>query len=315
MSDLFSCPQCHRVILPGDQFCAGCGFLLQSTATPEAKQANASFWTHSPVPQLQEYLLQHRLITTIAAGGICLLLLLSIWRPWTALNTTRVSYSNEPTPTASAQVSSQADLQAVSAALDLASEATPSPAPRWKIAEALVNIRATPSLQGEVRLRVKAGAEFTGTGQTQSAEGHQWIELQLEGSERGWVSAQLLKAVAIASAAPTEKLASTAPSSVPTVQASASRRPAARMLNHEKLSGWMQGTSVDRQRTALAMTRLMFPQDPSETLNKKAILLETCITGSGEDTKIKNHEVAEIAAICALLLGWQESDKTSAAKN
>lgn len=310
-SDLFSCPQCHRAILPGDQFCAGCGFLLQSNATPEAQAANASFWSAKPLDQFQALISRHRLITGIATLGLLLILgLFSLWRPWQKASEapSPIVFSATPSPVESpaADPSGGANLNGVSAAADVAKQIAPSPSPRWKTAQGLLNIRSKPSLQAEVLMRLQGGEAYTGTGKTEVAEGHTWIELQINEKERGWISAQLLSAIAAPSNTPVSASPNIAPSS-----STAPQRSAGRMLNHEKLSGWILGEAADRERTARAMTRLMFPNDPAELLNKKAILLETCITGSAEDISIKNHEVAQIGAICALLLGWQEKEQVS----
>ncbi len=316
-SDLFSCPQCHRAILPGDQFCAGCGFLLQSHATPEAKAANASFWSAKPLGQFQALLSRHRLITGLATLGLLLILgIFSLWRPWqkAAEAPSPIVFSATPSPVENPATnpSGETNLNGVSAAAEVAKELAPTASPRWKTAQGLLNIRSKPSLQAEVLMRLQGGEAYTGTGKTEVAEGHTWIELQINDKERGWISAQLLSAVAVPSNTPVSASSSSpSPNSTQTSTQTSPQRSAGRMLNHEKLSGWILGEAADRQRTALAMTRLMFPTDPAELLNKKAILLETCITGSAEDISIKNHEVAQIGAICALLLGWQEKEQVS----
>ncbi len=316
-SDLFSCPQCHRAILPGDQFCAGCGFLLQSNATPEAQAANASFWSAKPLDQFQALLSRNRLIAGLATLGLLLILgAFTLWRPWqkAAEAPSPIVFSATPSPVENPTTSPSGgtNLNGVSAAVEVAKEIAPSASPRWKTAQGLLNIRTKPSLQSEVLMRLQGGEEYTGTGKTEVAEGHTWIELQLNEKERGWISSQLLSAVAAPANAPTSASSSSpSPKSEQTASQASSPRSAGRMLNHEKLSGWILGEAADRQRTALAMTRLMFPTDPAELLNKKAILLETCITGSAEDISIKNHEVAQIGAICALLLGWQEKEQVS----
>ncbi|MBT9546125.1 MAG: SH3 domain-containing protein [Candidatus Sericytochromatia bacterium] len=318
-SDLFSCPQCHRAILPGDQFCAGCGFLLQSNATPEAQAANASFWSAKPLDQFQALLSRHRLITGLAALGLLLILgVFSLWRPWqkAAEAPSPIVFSATPSPVENPtnSPSGETNLNGVSAAAEVAKDLAPTASPRWKTAQGLLNIRSKPSLQAEVLMRLQGGEIYTGTGKTEMAEGHTWIELQINEKERGWISAQLLSAVAVPSNTPASVSSSSPKNAQTPLQASTQTSPersAGRMLNHEKLSGWILGEPADRQRTALAMTRLMFPTDPAELLNKKAILLETCITGSAEDISIKNHEVAQIGAICALLLGWQEKEQVS----
>lgn len=315
-SDLFSCPQCHRAILPGDQFCAGCGFLLQSNATPEAQAANASFWSAKPLDQFQALLSRHRLITGVASAGLLLILgAFSLWRPWqkTEGSPSPIVFSATPSPAEnrSGSPSGTPNLNGVSAAAEIAKEIVPSPSPRWKTATGLLNIRTKPSLQAEVLMRLQGGETYTGTGQSQTAEGHTWIELQLNDKEQGWISAQLLTAVTAPSVAPSQTPSASPNTAAASIPGKTPEREAGRMLNHEKLSGWILGEDADRQRTALAMTRLMFPQDPAELLNKKAVLLETCITGSAEDVSIKNHEVAQIGAICALLLGWQDKEQVS----
>jgi uncharacterized protein YgiM (DUF1202 family) len=315
-SDLFSCPQCHRAILPGDQFCAGCGFLLQSNATPEAQAANDSFWSAKPLDQFQALLSRHRLIAGLATLGLLLILgAFTLWRPWqkAAEAPSPIVFSATPSPVENPTTSPSggANLNGVSAAAEVAKEIAPSASPRWKTAQGLLNIRSKPSLQSEVLMRLQGGEEYTGTGKTEVAEGHTWIELQINEKEQGWISSQLLSTVAAPANTPASAASSPSPNSIQTSSQTSPQRSAGRMLNHEKLSGWILGEAADRQRTALAMTRLMFPKDPAELLNKKAILLETCITGSAEDISIKNHEVAQIGAICALLLGWQEQEQVS----
>lgn len=309
MSDLFSCPQCHRAILPGDQFCAGCGYLLKNNVTPEAQVVNAGFWETKPLGQFQALLSRHRLITGLSGLGLLIILVIfSLWRPWegTAAPPSTIVISATPSPIPST-LESAARLSGVSAAAETAKEIVPSPSPRWKTLPGLINVRSRPSLQSEVLLRLQGGETYTGTGQTQEAEGHTWIEIQLNAQEKGWISSKLASAVAPAAGIAPNHSARASNS----ITSSGSPQTAGRMLNHEKLSGWLLGEPADRQRTARAMTRLMFPNDSSELLNQKALLLETCITGSAEDVSIKNHDVAQIAAICALLLGWQEKEQVS----
>ena len=164
--------------------------------------------------------------------------------------------------------------------------------PRWQVAEGLVNIRRQPSRQAEVLWRLRAGTVLTGTGQSQQAEGLEWVEVSPVAGQTGWVSRMLLRPDS---------------STAPAPPASASSVPEqGRMLNHETLSGWLKGREQDRLLTALAMTQLLFPAQSAQALVPKARLLEGCISGSAQDRKIAGHDVAEIAAICALLLGWQE---------
>jgi len=298
VSEIYSCPQCQRVVLPGDQFCAGCGCALTSEAPEQIQPSETpeeSFWKRFPLSPLQSALNRPWLIISVSALGVLILGYLAVFRPWQAV---------EPLPLASASASPSVSESPVVADAAALLTAVPSPAPElWRIKEGLVNIRSTPSLQGEVLARVKQGASYPATGQTADQQGHHWIELKLE-QGTGWVSSTLLEAVprVAVSASPLKAQASALPEKI---------TPPGRLLNHEKLGGWMLAKPEDRQRTALAMTRLMFPDEVAERQKKRALLLETCISGSGEDTKINHHDVAEIAAICALLLGWQEESKAA----
>jgi hypothetical protein len=271
----FSCPACHQAVLPGDRFCSACGrslldetpsvAVLPSVKTSVRKQFRPWLWS---------------CVLLLILGGVCLVFALrqrSQPQPASRPSATPVVGLSAP-PTVPATVATAATL------------------PRWQVAEGLVNVRRQPSRQAEVLWRLRAGTLLSGTGQSQQAEGLEWVEVSPAEGQTGWVSRALLRP---------DNTAVT-PTAVPT-----NAPEQGRMLNHEKLSGWLKGREQDRLLTALAMTRLLFPTESTQTLLPRARLLEACITGSARDTQINSHDVAEIAAICALLLGWQEKSASA----
>lgn len=299
MSDLISCPQCQRVFLPGDRFCAGCGVALVGSSDTHTSPTQISR-LHRIFSYIKRPLWWWRLFMGVVLASVGMwigaLLAHSGYAPGWLTPASAPSAQSE-------QASSPSGipyLKHVDATRNSAEKKLSHQAPvRWQVTTDLLNLRERPSLTAQVVLRVKQGAEFEGTGRRVQAEGHDWVELKIAENRHAWGSARLMQALS-----PKQK-------PVASTSVMASPSPGGRLLNREKLSGWLKGTPSDRRRTALAMTRLMFPQENTELLNQKAALLEACITGSAQDPAIRHHEVAEISAICALLLGWQE--KTSPA--
>lgn len=179
-----------------------------------------------------------------------------------------------------------------------------------KIAAKDVNIRSQPSRKAQVLAHPAQGSVFKLSGARRQAEGIDWVGLKLADGREAWIGSSFVAPVS--SQAGVSSASSAAPAS-----ASAAEKPlspqeeidaAAKVVSQLLVApgkAWPQAPDALRQLSVHALLRQIFKDRPETITPQHAPALDACMKASANDKQLEKLKVYEVAAACALGLGWR----------
>lgn len=148
-----------------------------------------------------------------------------------------------------------------------------------------VNLRAQPSRQAKIVVQVNQGQIFELTGAQQQAEGLSWLELKLPAGGTAWVSQQFARQPAVEITKATAE---------PTLN-----------LHQQGPAEWLVASDRARILTAQLLLSEIFRDSPEQDTPENLVRLNACLEASSRDKSLQKLKIYQLAAACALALGWR----------
>lgn len=180
-----------------------------------------------------------------------------------------------------------------------------------KIAAKDVNIRSQPSRKAQVLAHPSLGAVFKLSGAKRQAEGIDWVGLKLADGREAWIGSSFVTPVS------SQASAASGPSSIAPDSAPAADKPlspqeeidaAAKVVSQLLVApgkAWPQAPDALRQLSVHALLRQIFKDKPETITPQHGPALDACMKASANDKQLEKLKVYEVAAACALGLGWR----------